>query len=251
MNPRSKRLRLAVAGLGLAGLLVGVSGCASARAGSEATAPPEEDAAPFGENAAAERGGPSPAADPAQPEPVPLDTPQPWRAPGDPWTDRAEGAAPTTPVASERVRLLLPSSRLEPVPAERRPALPARARLALVTTRDAWLVRAAQVLLALGRELDDPRLEPVVALGPLSTEQSQVDLEALALEADAQGFDLLLVDVRRGPEDDDRDGVLVHAGSAAVLAVFEVRRGGLPSATGGGSGGDPLDRVGQAYARAR
>lgn len=48
------------------------------------------------------------------------------------------------------------------------------------------------MLLEAGRELDDPRLEPVVALGALPGDLRQLDLEGLALEADAQGFDLLL-----------------------------------------------------------
>lgn len=233
---RRKRARLALAVVGLAGLLIGVSGCASARAAAEeAGASRVDDAEPLNQSAE----------DPGSTEPTGA---RPLTAPADPWTDRAEGTA-SPPTAHDRVRLVLPSSRLEPVTAEQRPALPPRARLALVTARDAWLVRAARTLLALGRELDDARLEPVVGLGPLRARR-EIDLEALALEADAQGFDLLLVDVHRGGGE-DRDGFLLHAATGVLLAVFEVRGGTVPIASGGDTGDDLLDHVGQAYARAR
>ncbi len=251
---RRARLLQAACALALAGVLLGLSGCASARAGAPEEASPQ-----------AEEGGRSNdrgvlSTEPLSPEPLSSEPPspeptsappdaQPVAAPSDPWTDRPEGPAGPA-VASQQVRLRLPSARPEPVTAEHRPTLPARARLALVSAHDAWLVRAARVLLALGRELDDPRLAPVVALGPLASDRPEIDLVDLALEADAQGFDLLLVDVRRGA-DDERDGLLVHAGTGALLAVFEVRRGGLPIATVSHGGADLLARVGQAYARAQ
>lgn len=224
------RARVVLLGLGLGALVGALSGCASARAESDPSAPSQlhQAEAPGGSEAQAVDGGP-------------------LATPSDPWTERPVGPA-SPPAASERVRLRLPSSRLEPVAPERRPALPPRARLAFVSAHDAWLVRSASALLALGRELDDPRLEPVVALGPLSTGERQVSLAELAGEADAQGFDLLLVDVRRG--DDDRDGLLLHASSGVLLALYEVRGGALPIATGA-HGEDLFDRVGQAYARIR
>jgi hypothetical protein len=249
LGRRRARLRQAACALALAGVLLGLSGCASARAGAPEEAAPQAE----GGGGSNDRGLLSTeprSTEPASPEPTsaPPDA-QPVTTPSDPWTDRPEGPA-GPPVASQQVRLRLPSSRPEPVTAEHRPTLPARARLALVSAHDAWLVRSARALLALGRELDDPRLAPVVALGPLATDRPAVDLVELALEADAQGFDLLLVDVRRGA-DDERDGLLVHAGTGALLAVFEVRRGGLPIATVSHGGDDLLERVGQAYARAQ
>lgn len=225
--------------LGLVGLLGSLSGCASAQAAPEAT----DSARPAG------AGGETRTADEAAPSTGDAPDQQPLATPSDAWTERGQGAEGQA-ASARRVRLLLPSSRLEAIAAAGRPALPARARLALVTARDSWLVRAPQALLDLGRELDDPRLAPVVALGAISGDRPQVDLEALADEADAQGFDLLLVDVRRGvgPE---RDGLLLHATTGALLAVFEVRGGALPVASVPDSGDDLLDRVGQAYARAR
>ncbi|MCO5165159.1 MAG: hypothetical protein M9894_02170 [Planctomycetes bacterium] len=211
-------------------LLASLSGCATA------------EAAPPGRSARAAEERVADAAPPRQAEPL--------AAPSDPWSERAEGW-PGRPVeGAAEVRLDLPPARPAPVPAAERPPLPERARLAVVCARDAVLVRPAEVLLDLGRELDDPRLAPVVGLGPLPAGVTRVDLAALADEADAQGFDLLLVDARQGA---DRGGVLLHALTGAVLGVFEPRAGGPLTASDARppAPGDLVERVGSAYARAR
>jgi hypothetical protein len=151
------------------------------------------------------------------------------------------------------VRLRLPGARLEALPVERRPSLPDRARLALVCARDALLVHDADALLSLGSELGaEPRLEPLVALGALSREVSEVDLDGLAGAAAAQGFDLLLIDVRAAASGADREGLLLHSETGLVLGWFEVTDGRLPRTSSDRAAGDGLvERVGEAYARAR
>ncbi|MBX3465863.1 MAG: hypothetical protein KF878_03065 [Planctomycetes bacterium] len=224
------RARAALGLCAAAGLLASLSGCASAAAAPERSARAadgrEEGASP-----------PTPA------EPL-------ARPPSEPWTERAEGREGARPGDDGQVRLDLPPARPTALPADERPLLPERARLALVGAQDARLVRPAQALLDLGRELDDPRLAPVVGLGALPAGVTRVDLAALADEADAQGFDLLLVDVRQGAA---RDGVLLHAVTGAVLGVFEVRPGGLTTSAGRATtaGDDLVARVGAAWARTR
>lgn len=220
------RARAALGLCASAGLLASLSGCASAAAAPERSAR---------------------AADGGAEEPAPV---TPLARPSDPWTERAEGREGARPGDDGQVRLDLPPARPTALPADERPLLPERARLALVCAQDARLVRPAQALLDLGRELDDPRLAPVVGLGALPAGVTRVDLAALADEADAQGFDLLLVDVRQGAA---RDGLLLHAVTGAVLGVFEVRPGGLTTSAGRtvAAGDDLVARVGAAWARTR
>lgn len=232
--------------------LLPMSGCASAPA-AESTptgrADPSDSASEpvFGN----EDEGYRPSSEPSGATPGPA-TPD-STAPQDPWTDRPAGTAGPTPRPDGLVRLRLPGAPLEPLPIERRPSLPARARLALVCARDAQLVHDADALLSLGSELGaEPRLDPVVALGALPAEPSEVDLDGLAGAAAAQGFDLLLIDVRAAAGGADRVGLLLHPETGQVLGWFEVTDGRLPRTSTGGSIGDGLvERVGEAYARAR
>lgn len=227
--------------------LVPMSGCASA---------PAEAAPARRADAEAEEGPDYRNAEPTSEPPVtvaPAGAEGSDTAPQDPWTDRPGGGPGPTPPPDGLVRLRLPGARLEALPAERRPSLPDRVRLALVCARDALLVHDADALLSLGSELGaEPRLEPLVALGALSREVSEVDLDGLAEAAAAQGFDLLLIDVRAGASGADREGLLLHSGTSQVLGWFEVTDGRLPRTSSDRAAGDGLvERVGEAYARAR
>lgn len=234
--------------------LVPMSGCASAPA-AEASPSSRADPAEGDEDGGARpyraEDGVNGSSAPTTTTPAPLET-EPT-APSDPYTDRPGGVA--GPARHDgMVRLRLPGAPLDPLPVERRPSLPARARLALVCARDAQLVHDADALLSLGSELGgDPRLDPVVALGALPSELREITLDDLAAIAAAQEFDLLLIDVRAATTGGaDREGLLLHAETGQVLGWFEVTDGRLPRTSNGGSVGEGLvERVGEAYARAR
>lgn len=235
----SRTMQLALVGLSLLAALGPMAGCASAEAAS-----PEVDANDQGLLDGAR-------ASDERPQDAQPTTPAPIGAPSDPWTERP--AAPEGRGRGESwTRLVLPDP-LAPIAPERRPALPASVRLGVVCARERRILTdAGDVVMGLEGELSTERARLAAVIALYELEAGEVGLERLARAAQAQGLDLLLVDVRpaQGGGPGDRDGLLLHAATGSLLGCYEVRDGRLPRASAGRQD-DLVDRVGEAYARVR
>jgi len=169
----------------------------------------------------------------------------------DPYAKRAGTAEDDEEYAPpSRVEFQEPASTRSPVSRDRRPDLPEPARLAVVSVREGQIEHLPAIVLSLQTLLYKEReIKSVLNLG--APRLASVGLKDLAAQAQAEGRDLLLVDVVPGAAGAKRTGYLLDTKTGALLARYDVSGDSPPVRVSQAADADLCARLGRAYSRLR
>lgn len=129
----------------------------------------------------------------------------------------------------------------KPLPPSKHPELKRPSRVAIVFVRQGEVVHDADALLAFDRELGRGDVRSVLALRQVPSPKA--GLTSLSAQAKREGNDLLVVDVRPGPDGAQGEAFVVHTAANDLLALETLRREAPSEETNGEAKDGLLPRI--------